>query len=71
MIIATYATEKKVDINSIEINVPFTTGFLIFFEDKIMQKKSIINTGLTTITDYKLMLVIFFFVFCPFVGMAA
>jgi outer membrane lipoprotein carrier protein len=71
LIIATYATKKKTDINSLEINVPFTTDFLKFFKDKNMQKKSIINTGFTTITDYKLMLVIFFFVFCPFVGMAA
>jgi len=45
LIIATYATKKKADINSIEINVPFTTGFFKFFEDKIMQKKSIINHG--------------------------
>jgi len=45
LIIATYATKKKADINSIEKNMPFTTGFFKFFEDKIMQKKSIINHG--------------------------
>ena len=36
-----------------------------------MQKKSIINTGFTTITVCKLILAILFFVFCPFICRAA
>ena len=71
MIITTYATKKEADINSLEKSVPFTTGFFKFFDDKIMQKKSIINKCFTAITAYKLILAILLVVFCPFVCIAA
>ncbi|OGP91609.1 MAG: hypothetical protein A2031_08785 [Deltaproteobacteria bacterium RBG_19FT_COMBO_43_11] len=47
--------------------MPLTTGFLSFFNDKIMQKKSIINKGFTAITACKLIFAALFFLICPFV----
>ena len=62
--------EGNIDINSLEKNMPLTTDFLSFLNDKIMQKKSIINKGFMAITAYKLILVTLFFVFCPSVCIA-